>query len=308
MAQLKILWVVNPFQDSGEVRRKGAQFLKSLGPKVPPATPVYVSSPLELQVALEFSVPVKDRYRKVAEERFRKFLAPLKGKFLKPPHVIEEPSPGLAAAAKALADFADSEGADALVLGTRASSGLDRFLMGSYAESLLAYAKTPLVFMNPQARVSNKLRRILFATDLSPASRKAFASLCEFAKAAGASVDLLHVIETPKNWATTYGYLLVGTRAVTPERYVDDLREKGLRKLESFVTLAKSAGVKAVPCVEVGSQKASFLAMKKAEKTGADMIALAAQSSRLRAGLLGSIARDVLRGARRPVWVLHAVR
>jgi nucleotide-binding universal stress UspA family protein len=221
--------------------------------------------------------------------------------------VIEEAAPGLAAAAKALAVHAARAKADALVMGTHARGGIARFFLGSYAETLLAFATTPLVFIHPHARVAARTRKILFATDLSPASRKAFVSLCRFAAAAGASVEVLHAIETPRHWATTYGRLVVKDRAVTVGEYVEGLREAALKKLTEFVKPAKSLRVKASSRVEISSQKISGMVLRAAERGSADMIALAAQSSRLRAGLLGSVAREVLRGSSLPVWLQHAV-
>ncbi|HSA59100.1 MAG TPA: universal stress protein [bacterium] len=308
MAQLKILWGVNPFQDGSEIRRKGELFLKSLGGKPRTVTPVYVSSPMELQIALEFSVPLQERYRQVAEQSLKKYLSKVKGLPLRPARVIIESSPGLAAASKALAVHAAREKADAVAVGTHARSGWTRFVLGSYAESLLAFSRTPLVFLNPRARVAGKIRKILFATDLSPASRKAFAFLCRFAAATGASVEVLHAVETPRHWATTYGLLLAGSRALTIDEYLADLRETGLRKIGAFLKIAKSAGVKALPRVEVAPRRVSDIVLKAADSDHVDMIALAAQSSRLRAGLLGSVARDVLRWSRVPVWIWNAVR
>jgi nucleotide-binding universal stress UspA family protein len=213
---MKILWSVNPFQDERPLQSRCEAFLRGLGKRAGSVEPVYVSSPAEFQISLEFAVPLNERYRKVASQKLEAYLKNVRGIRLRPARVIEEPGPGLADSAQALAKYAHKAGADVLVMGTHARGGLARFVLGSYAQTFLALSRTPLVLVNLKAGVSPRLRRILFATDLSPSSKRAFKALCRLASAAGASVVLMNVLERPVYWAATRGYLLVGARAVTP--------------------------------------------------------------------------------------------
>jgi nucleotide-binding universal stress UspA family protein len=89
---------------------------------------------------------------------------------------------------------------------------------------------------------------------------------------------------------------------------VEDLKRSRLIRARAFLKAARDAGVKASFRVDESSARPADVILKTAREVRADMVALAAQSSRLRARLLGSVSRDVLRAAQIPVWILHAVR
>ncbi|HEX5036124.1 MAG TPA: universal stress protein [bacterium] len=304
MNKLKILWCVNPFQDERSLLERGRLFLRGLS-RSAFVEPVYVSSPAELQISLEFSVPFRERYRTVAAQKIGGFLKRVKGLLLKAPRIIEERGAGISDAAKALADYARRQNADALVLGTHSRSGLARFFLGSYAESLLALSRTPVILISPRSRVP-RLKKILFATDFSPASKKAFGACCRFAKAVGASVILQNVIKCPSHRITTRGYILAGSRAVTPSEYMDELKEKSWSMARPFLKIAHASRVGAAFRVEASADRSSAVILKTSRTLKCGMIALAAQSSRLRAGLLGSVSREVIRGSNLPVWLLRS--
>ncbi|HTZ56720.1 MAG TPA: universal stress protein [Acidobacteriaceae bacterium] len=85
-----------------------------------------------------------------------------------------------------------------LVLGTHGGGWLQRELIGSVAERVLRTTRWPTLTVGPSvppASSGQSLHRILFATDLSPATAAAAAVAVQFAEAAGAELDVLHVVK-----------------------------------------------------------------------------------------------------------------
>jgi nucleotide-binding universal stress UspA family protein len=80
---------------------------------------------------------------------------------------------------------------DVIVLGSRGLTGLDRFLLGSVAQSVTLHAPSSVFVVKQSPR---EVRRILFATDGSKSSHKAVRFLMEEIRPENIEVDLVHVM------------------------------------------------------------------------------------------------------------------
>jgi nucleotide-binding universal stress UspA family protein len=118
-------------------------------------------------------------------------------------------------------------------------------------------------------------RRILFATDFSPASRKAFTTAIAMAGANHAALTILHVV--------------VPFTPIVPEQYVDaqtwdridhEARQYSQRQLRTLVKRAKNAGIRAQSLLLEGYS--------------ADVIARAARSTRADLLVVGTHGRSGL--------------
>jgi nucleotide-binding universal stress UspA family protein len=99
-------------------------------------------------------------------------------------------------AADAVASNCSESGIDLLVLGTNGRRGIKRFMLGSVAEEIFRTATCPVLTVGPKARgraPAIPLRRILFATDLTPVSLAALPWTMRLAAEHGAVLTLLHV-------------------------------------------------------------------------------------------------------------------
>jgi nucleotide-binding universal stress UspA family protein len=87
---------------------------------------------------------------------------------------------------------------DLLVLGTHGRGGLKKLLLGSVAEELFRLATCPVLTVGPRAfgpcTAEPGIRRILFATDFSPASLSALPYAIAIARASTAQLVLLHTL------------------------------------------------------------------------------------------------------------------
>jgi len=87
-----------------------------------------------------------------------------------------------------------------IVLGTQARSRLDRGIVGSAAERILRSTESPALTVGPNVPLletqSNPIRRILYATILSPAFARTAGFAAGMAKALDAKLEVLHVVPT----------------------------------------------------------------------------------------------------------------
>jgi nucleotide-binding universal stress UspA family protein len=145
----------------------------------------------------------------------------------------------------------------------------------------------------------SRLRRILHATDFSPASRAGFARAMSMAKADRAELLLVHVL-TPQAALAVNGYM-------SPQMYddLDTAAEKyGQRHLNALEARARKSGVRSKTLLLHGPADQQIVRAARSAK--ADLIVIGTHG---RTGLarlfLGSVASRVLAGARCPVLTVR---
>jgi len=80
-----------------------------------------------------------------------------------------------------------------VVMPMHSRSGLARFFVGSVTEEVVRHAPVPvLALRDPEPGAADPFRRIVVATDLSPASRRVFAPAAELARSFGARIVVVH--------------------------------------------------------------------------------------------------------------------
>jgi nucleotide-binding universal stress UspA family protein len=191
-------------------------------------------------------------------------------------------------------------------LSTHAADGLERLFLGSFAETALMRSKVPLYVVNPKNPPAQKVKTIFFPTDLSPASRKTFGTLLAHAKRLKAKVVLYQKLVLPVQPLLSAGSLLIGGAPIQMEIFAQEQALKSDREADQWVAQGKAAGVKVewVLDKKVGTVKEGILRTARAKK--AQLIALSSSAGMIEAALVGSVARQVVREARCPVWVVHA--
>jgi nucleotide-binding universal stress UspA family protein len=145
----------------------------------------------------------------------------------------------------------------------------------------------------------SRLRRILHATDFSPASRSGFARAMSMAKADRAQLFLVHVL-TPQAALAVNGYM-------SPQIY-DDLgaaaEKYGQKHLSALEAKARKGGVRSKTLLLHGLADQQII--RAARSTKADLIVIGTHG---RTGLarlfLGSVASRVVAGARCPVLTVR---
>jgi nucleotide-binding universal stress UspA family protein len=140
-----------------------------------------------------------------------------------------------------------------------------------------------------------RMRRILFASDLSKASAKAFATAVTLAKATHVEMVILHV--------------LVPFVPLVPESYIGgatldqinaDARRWGVQQLAKLTAKAKGGGVRASGLIMTGDPAGQIVRAARAKRAGLLVLGTHGRTGLSRL-FVGSVAQRVIASARCPV-------
>lgn len=173
-------------------------------------------------------------------------------------------------------DIINDQDVDLVVMGTKGSSGLEEFLIGSNAEKVVRHSKCPVLTIHKKA-TSFDFKEIVYATALEEKEEQCVNTVKLFQKLYNSTLHLVR-INTPNNFQSD--------RYARPE-------------LEAFAKRCHLENYKTHVFNE-GSEEEGIIYF--AESIKADMIAMATHGRTGLAHLLtGSIAEDVVNHAQRPV-------
>lgn len=192
--------------------------------------------------------------------------------------------------------FASDQDVDLIVMGSHGRRGLRRFVLGSVAEEVVRLARCPVMTVRERdpPRPSG-IRRIVAPVDFSEHGEAAYKAALEIARAHGAALDVLHVVEAP-----------VYRRYQDPHPEATDapsIVDRARQSLEDFIFAIEEPGVPIRMRAVEGIAAPSITAY--AAKIDADLIVIATHGlTGLEHFLLGSNAEKVVRTARCPVLTL----
>lgn len=306
MAKIKIIWAFNPFQNNRKVFKSSVELLKAwTDTGLYQVEPTFVVSPAEAKVVLEFSVPARVRFQTVARRACLRALRGVRFPGLMSPKILVENHLTISHSAKALVDYARSQKAHKIVVGTQGRDGLDRLLLGSFAETLLYFAKIPVLLINPQVGRPASLKNILFASDFSVVSLKAFHRLVATAERHGAGILVYHCLPRPFRWAKQAAEFLFGRGMMSTGEYLRIEADNREKDAGVFLRYAEKHGVPVQLKIDETDKEISDAILIAAGKANSDLIAMVSQTGKAKTALLGSTTRGVIRKAKTPVWVMR---
>ena len=184
------------------------------------------------------------------------------------------------------------ENVDLIVMGTHGRRNLERFFLGSTTETILRCVGVPILTVSKRGTEQQTelpfdvpFRRILYATDLPEANLPGLHYSADLARALGAHLTLLHVMELRDTVAFE-------DESEIRARFMGDLHKTIEREHGGDLGVATEV-VRGTPHHEI---------LKFAGAMNADLIVINLQSKGLlERALLGSTAERVIRSARIPV-------
>jgi len=286
------VWAFDPHMQDKLVSKHLSEILNLLAVKTRATIkPVYVVTPIEMNLPEFVRREVLAALRKVKVRGIQK------------PHLIFDRS-GLTitGAVKCLNAFATKAKTKAIVVGTHSRSGIKRFFLGSFAESLLMYSKSAVILVGPKTKKQVGIKRILFATDLSKESKKSFKELLSFAKEIGAELQIFHALQTMSYFANFFDNPAGAQEAYYLAEALKDQEKASIKELKKLEIFSRASGVKARSQIERGVDSVGDSILRAGKDFKADFIAVGTQRGPVRASL-GSVARFIVRKSVLPVWV-----
>ncbi|WP_254864439.1 universal stress protein [Halovivax gelatinilyticus] len=195
---------------------------------------------------------------------------------------------------QSIREYAHRHETDAIVMGTKGRTGLDRFLLGSVTENVLRTAHVPVLAVPPNADPppveTISFDRLLLPTDGSEGAAIATEWAIALASALDSTVDALYSVDTSRFRS-----------AAEPADVLTALEERGETTLESVRERARDAGVSVTGSVASGAPARVILAY--ADESPVDAIVMGTHGQTgIGQWFLGSVTENVLRGADVPVW------
>ncbi len=99
---------------------------------------------------------------------------------------------------RTIVDYSEQSDIDCIVMPTHGRRGIQRFLLGSVTERVINTAAVPVIAVNPDRDrpLAYPSQRVLVPTDGSRGAELALTEGIDVARATGATLHLLHVVET----------------------------------------------------------------------------------------------------------------
>jgi nucleotide-binding universal stress UspA family protein len=306
MKNKKIIWAVDVFQDLRGGETAIVKTLKNLqrttGAKI---IPVYVLSPEQLDVGIEFSPPWEDYYVPAARKALEQYLKDAGVPNIGTPKVLVHSRPSVTGSTQMLANYAKLEGADMIAVSSHGRKGLARIFMGSFAESLLLQSVVPTLVIGPHTEAGEPTQNILFPTDLEEAGFPAFRRAVDLARELKVKVTLLHSLPDPIEPVFQSGVYLLGGGWVPVSTYYGQEQAKRAEIAQSWVKRAEARDVSIEVIIDRQSHSILSSILEHSKSLANCLVTMPAYSGAISSALLGSITRQVVRNATCPVWVFR---
>jgi nucleotide-binding universal stress UspA family protein len=201
-------------------------------------------------------------------------------------------------------DLAHALPADLLVMGSHGQGGLERLVLGSVTESVLRKAPCPVLTAPREERAFSgpaPFKRILYATDFSPAADHALGYALSLAEEAQGALILVHVMDGPSLAATASGL------PINPSRVTADLAREAQRRLKEAVPPAARLWCEVEERVAYGRPADEIIRVAREREAQVIVMGVHGRNA-LDLMLFGSTSHHVIRKAPCPVLTIPGAR
>jgi nucleotide-binding universal stress UspA family protein len=196
-----------------------------------------------------------------------------------------------------------AQGADLIIMRTHGRVGLERAILGSVTQRVLAESGVPVMLVRPDEREIGQIQKLLVPIDGSPGGAVALGTAVALAQETGASIMLLEVAVPMPTWAFA-GDPLGGIAYYDPV-WDEESLASAKAYVAGIVTRLQRGGL----VVEGQARQERSVAdtiVNVAEQVKADVIVMSTQALTGPArALLGSVADAVVRTSHCPVLLVH---
>ncbi len=285
--QYNVLIAVDPLEPEFMPTEVSLQWVKSfIKDKEATVDVVYVSSE---QANLKL----------ITETEFMDYVMTLElGKDVKA-KILFESSSSRRKSVNALIEYAKERNSDLVVVSSHGRSSIGRLVMGSFSESLLAISPVPVLFLNLKSDLK-KSNKVLFPTDLSKFSKNTLELFLDQLGSYQGEFILYHAILTSQ-YAFTDG--VYGSPVFMPESYWEEQKLWIEKECDALLKEIRGRGFLARVVIQEEVRSISSAIQKFAQDEQVDLIGMASLSKGFDANVMGSVARELFRLRKWPVWV-----
>jgi nucleotide-binding universal stress UspA family protein len=289
---MKTLWAIEPFHQKSKSLQQVYRLVKNFSVGQAEIDVGFISTGTESQLVTSYDIDEKIRFtdypRTLIESLFKKEKIDIKKEKI---FVRNKNTFSTSIAVYELLKLAKSRNAKLICLFTKAEVGLSRIFLGSFAEELMHQSRLPVLLISPKSKVVTNIKKIIYACDFSKGYKKYLDKVVKLAKSTESELVVLHHSEFfLDKGAVTYNQNLYTKRVVGCIKQVEAELKKN--KVKGRVVATNQLG------------STSELITKQSAKENVDLIAIAAKSSALVSFLGGSVTRQVVSMADRPVLVV----
>jgi nucleotide-binding universal stress UspA family protein len=304
-AHLRIVWAVDPSEkNESALHHRARKVIRRLlfhgSDSV--IEPVYVFR-LSTTISADIGAAWRHEAIAAAEDSLHRFVIHSKIPGLSTPKVLVSSSSTHHRAVTHLCEYAERVSADLIVAQTHGRKGFGRFVLGSFAETILHHSKTPVLLVNPRTRIHRTFGNILFPTDFSTTAANQFRDVLDLAARFGSKITLLHATES-LNEALVLSES-AGPLPILSENLAHQAA-RAIRHANAWSKIGRDHGVEIEFILRERVRKPDDDIVRTARRIDADLIVMQTNAGSVGAALLGSVTRQVVRKSPCPVWVLKS--
>ncbi len=305
----RIIWAVDPFEIEKKTKSHSLMVLEALCKKVKAEIePVTVISDGILGVPISNKLTAK-QLKSDAEAALSSYVKKAHVSRIKDPKILWCVPSSMGTAAEKLDRYARKRKADLILVSSHGHSGIKRAFLGSFAETMVLHAKTPVMISGPEVTddfaVKMEKNRILFPTDLTKKSKKALERAESLARKLQMGITLFHARPDYLDPVIQSGAALFGAGFISVHDYSNEAGENVKKELEKMADQIRKSGVKVDVVIDQDSRGVAQSIVNYASRSHIGFIAMVSESGAFAAAILGSIGRVVAREATCPVLLMR---
>jgi nucleotide-binding universal stress UspA family protein len=291
---MKAMWAFEPFHQD-QKRLKGMHHTLGLFAGSPSKVEIgFVVTRTEPALHLAFKASDDEQFitypRKLIKQELKKAGIKLDDKNI---HVVDYPTLSTTKSVDRLLQLTSERGAGLIGLFTHARKGFLRYLVGSFAETMIHRSSLSLLVFNPKTRVSPKISNVLYASDFSPDSEKHLKTVVAYCKELKSTLTVFHHAEMIYKKSMDESNPKI-------HAYRTEIDQIKMRIEQE----CRRSGVSVEVILVSEFRATSDLVFKNLKKKKIDLVAVSAKIGPMAALIGGSITRQIVRGSQVPVLVL----
>lgn len=291
---MKVVWGLEPRSQSAAAIKGMGKLLGQLIQGVRDLSVGYVVTENEPYLYTAFDIPSAERFSSYPKRLISRDLKEAGVRVRSDSvHIVNHRTLSTTAAVDRFLQFAKSERADLVALFTHNKKGLERLIVGSFAETAVHRSRIDLLLAGPKTKYPSGIRSIFYASDFSPRSKRDLRRVVALCKRLHARLTVFHAAQIIYRWSLD---------ETNPE--IQGYRRKTKRMENWIENECKKAGLPCSVVVKAEFESIPELALKAARTAKADLLVVSAKIGPFPALMGGSVTRNIVRHGTYPVLIL----